>query len=206
MAGDTNGPVPSLKNLTANADQRDLPDLPREGQPGQLPRAACTRAATWPARPATASTTASRRRRQLKTQDRRRDLLHVPQVRARQVDAHVAPPGARGQDGLLELPQPARRRAPEDDEGRLGQRALLHVPHREARAVPVRARAGPRGLRVLPRAARHEPPAAARRRSCRTSAGTATSRARATSARATTSRPRRASRLRRRERRSATRP
>ena len=86
----------------------DLPDLPREGQPGQLPqqhaRAPQRRLHLVPQRP------------QLQVgegpaqdQDRHRDLLHVPQVRAREVDAHVASPGARRQDGLRELPQPARR-------------------------------------------------------------------------------------------------
>ena len=173
MAGEK-GPVPSMKHLKAERDQRDVPHLPREGEPGQLSRAACTRAATWPARRATACTRPKSVKAPAQDEERRRHLLHLPQVRAREVDAHVAPPGARRQDGLRELPQPARRQPAEDDQGRLGQRALLHVPHREARSVPLRARAGPRRLRVLPRTARHEPQAAAARRSCRTCAGTAT--------------------------------
>ena len=203
MGGDKNAPTPSLKKLTARQINDTCLTCHEKDNQAQLRRAACTRAATWPARRATASTTSKSAKAQLKTEDGRRDVLHVPQVRARQVDAHLAPPGPRGQDGLLELPQPARRQPPEDDAGRVGQRALLQVPHREARAVPLRARAGPRGLRVVPRPARLEPRAAARRRSCRTSAGTATSPARATSGRATTSPPSRACRSRRPEHRAA---
>ena len=154
-------PTPSLKKLTAQQINDDLPEVPREGRPGELPG----QHARAPQRGLHVVPQHPRRqvgpKAQLKTQDGLRDLLHVPQVRARQGDADLAPPGARGQDGLLELPQPARRPPPEDDQGRLGQRALLQVPRREARAVPVRARAGPRGLRDVPRAARDEPQAAA---------------------------------------------
>ena len=46
---------------------------------------------------------------------------------------------------------------------RVDQREVLPVPHREARAVPLGARAGPRELRDLPRPARVEPPAPDRR-------------------------------------------
>ena len=36
MAGDSKGPVPSMKGLKANDINDDLPDLPREGRPVQL--------------------------------------------------------------------------------------------------------------------------------------------------------------------------
>ena len=38
MNGDKNGPVPSVKKLAAKDHERDLPDLPREGQPGRAGR------------------------------------------------------------------------------------------------------------------------------------------------------------------------
>jgi len=81
-------------------------------------------------------------------------------VGAGEGDEDVASPGARRQDDLLELPQPARGKQAsmlkEDT-----STELCYQCHTEKRgAVPLRARAGSRGLRVLPRAARHEPHAA----------------------------------------------
>ena len=205
MGGDKNAPTPSLKKLTAQQINDTCLKCHEKGNQRELRRPACTRAATWPARRATASTRPKSAKAQLKTKMDADTCYTCHKSERAKTHAHLAPPGARRQDGLHELPQPARRHPPEDDQGRLGQRALLQVPHREARAVPVRARAGPRGLRVVPRAARVEPQAAARRRSCRTCAGTATSRAPATSGRATTSPPRRACRWRRPAPRAATR-
>ena len=107
MAGEK-GPVPSLKGLKASEINATCLTLPREGRPGQLPqqhaRAPQRRLHVVP----------QRARLQVvegpaEDRDRLGDVLHVPQDRAREVDAHVAPPGARRQDGLRELPQPARR-------------------------------------------------------------------------------------------------
>ena len=174
MAGESGPPAPSLKQLKARELERRLPGMPRDRQSGQLARRECTIGATWRAPRATACTPAKSAIAQLKTVRDSETCYACHKSGAREVDAHLAPPGARREDGLLELPQSARRLAPEDAAGRVGERALLQVPRREARAVPLRARAGPRGLRVVPRAARLEPQPAARLRSCRISAGTAT--------------------------------
>ena len=141
MAGDSKGPVPSMKGLKANdINATCLTCHEKDGQSSYLSsmharrNVACTSChsvhnAKSPNEPA-------------EDEGRRRHLLHVPPGRARTVAAHVAPPRSRGQDELLELPQPARGRPAQDDEGRLGQRAVLHLPRREARPVPVRACAG----------------------------------------------------------------
>ncbi len=71
-----------------------------------------------------------------------------------QVQPHA---GARGQDGVLVLPQRARLAEREAAEGRRhGQRVLRLLPRREARAAPVGAPAGDRELLHLPRPARLE--------------------------------------------------
>ena len=98
---------------------------------------------------------------QLKTAAGARHLLHLPQRDPRPGPAHLAPPGARGPDDLLELPRPPRRQPAQDDQGRLDQRALPAVPHGEARAVPLGARAGAGELPELPQPARLEPRQAA---------------------------------------------
>ena len=204
MAGDSKGPVPSMKGLKANdINATCLTCHEKDGQSSYLSsmharrNVACTSChSVHDAKSPTA---------QLKTKVEADTCFTCHQAMRAKSQRTSHHPGSRGPDGLRQLPQPARRQPAQHDEGRLGQRALLHLPRREARPVRLRARAGPRRLRLVPRAARHEPPAAAHRRSCRTSAGTATSRARATSGRATTSRPRRACRSRRRARRRASR-
>ena len=57
-------------------------------------------------------------------------------------------------DGVLGLPQPARIERADAARQEHGQRDLLHVPRREARPVPLGARAGRRKLHQLPHAAR----------------------------------------------------
>ena len=52
-------------------------------------------------------------------------------------------PVREGKMGCSSCHNPHDGSTPEDDQGRLGQRALLQVPHREARPVPVRARGRP---------------------------------------------------------------
>ena len=89
-------------------------------------------------------------------QDRVRagDLLPVPQGPARAALPLVAHAAARGQDHLHRLPQSARQRAPKRCCARTRSTRMLQVPRREARSVPVRARAGARELPQLPRPAR----------------------------------------------------
>ncbi len=70
-------------------------------------------------------------------------------------------PVREGKMGCTSCHNPHDGSQPKMLQGRLGQRALLQVPRREAGALRLRARAGPRGLRVVPRTARHESPAAA---------------------------------------------
>ena len=103
-----------------------------------------------------------------------RGLRLLPQGRARGDVEELAPSDPRGQDRLRRLPQPARHPDPQADQGRLGQRAVLHLPHREARPLPLGARAGARELPELPHPARLEPPEAAEDRRCRTCASSAT--------------------------------
>ena len=106
--GRRKGPGAVDEEAEGQPAQRHLPEVPREGQPGQLPeqhaRAPQRGLHVVPQRPQPEVGQGS-----AEDEDRLRGLLHLPQVRARQVDAHVAPPGARRQDELLELPQPARR-------------------------------------------------------------------------------------------------
>jgi hypothetical protein len=125
------------------------PATKRTGQ-ANWARAACTRAATWPARRATAVHSLQvAEGRQLKTaRDRHRDLLRLPQERAREDAAHsriTRCAKARWAASSCHNPHDGSRT--EDDEGGVGERDLLHVPRREARPVPLRARAGARGLR-----------------------------------------------------------
>ena len=83
-------------------------------------------------------------------------LLRLPSGDSRDVASHFASPGARRPHGLRELPQPSRRKPPEDDQGGLGQRALPAVPHGEAGPVPLGARAGEGELPQLPQPSRVE--------------------------------------------------
>ena len=160
MAGEANGPVPSMKKL--KADEINTTCLTCHEKANQANYDSSMHARRNVACTSCHSVHASKSvKALLKTKTDVRDVLHVPQVGARQGDAHLAPPRARRQDGLRRAATTRTTAAAEDDQGRVGQRALLQVPHREARPVPLRARAGPRGLRGVPRASRLEPQAAA---------------------------------------------
>jgi len=193
----TTGPgAVRLKASRRSRVNSDLPDLPREEQPVELTSAACTRAATWPGTSCHSVARCESRRKAAEDEGRRGHVLHVPPGDARQVAAHVAPPGSRRQGWAARAATIRTRCHAEDGEGRLDQRTLLHLPLGEARAIRLRARPGPRRLRLVPRAARHEPPALLMQKLpnlCYNCHFTAL----ATSGRATTIPPRRASRLRR---------
>ena len=79
------------------------------------------------------------------------------QRRSPAVQPALAHAAAGRPDELRRLPQPARLADQSAAEDEHGQRDLLSVPRREARPVPVRARAGARELPELPHAARLEP-------------------------------------------------
>ena len=95
---------------------------------------------------------------QLKAVNQQQHVHHLPSRQggeARSIGPHA---GARGQDGVHLVPQPARLDQRAAAEGRqLDQRVVRVLPHREARAVPVRARRHQRRqLRDVPRSARLE--------------------------------------------------
>ena len=69
----------------------------------------------------------------------------------------LAPSVARGQDVVRLLPQPPRVDHPRAPQGALPERHVLQLPRREARAVPVGARARRRSCSELPRPARLQP-------------------------------------------------
>ena len=69
---------------------------------------------------------------QLKTARDSETCFSLPRADPSQGDARLAPPGARGRDGMRELPRSARRHEAEDDLGRIRQREVLLLPHREA--------------------------------------------------------------------------
>ena len=87
--------------------------------------------------------------------------------------------GARRQDGVLVVPQPARiDQQRQGAQGwQLGRRVVHQLSHRDARTDALRARAGARELRDLPRSARILQRPDARRSACRCSASAVTSRA-----------------------------
>ena len=92
---------------------------------------------------------------QLKHADRDGHVRDLPSRQGRQARSLGPHAGARRQDAVLDLPQPARldqRQAAAA--GRLDRRDLHVVPRRQARAVSLGARAGPRRLHDLPRSAR----------------------------------------------------
>ena len=105
-AGDANAPVPTLKTLSARElSATCLACHEKDGQTSWLGgvhdrrNVACTDChGVHDFKSAKA---------QLKSSQDADDVLHLPQVSAREGHAHLPPPGARGKDGLLELPQPA---------------------------------------------------------------------------------------------------
>ena len=91
-------------------------------------------------------------------------LRDVPSRQGGQAGSLGAHAGPRRQDGMLDLPQPARiheRQAAA--EGGLDRRAVHVLPRRQARTFPVGARADPGRLRHLPRPPRLVERADARR-------------------------------------------
>jgi len=121
----------------------------------RLAERACTPRRNVGARTATACTTSSR---EPPAEDGAgsRDVRHLPQGRARQDVAHLAPPVRAREDELLEAATTRRGGRAQDGEGPTRSRPLLPSARPEAGAVRLRARAGPRGVRVVPRAARVE--------------------------------------------------
>ena len=88
-----------------------------------------------------------------------RHLRALPPTAARGVPAPLAHAAARRQDELRRLSQPARLGHAPAAQGRQRQRDLHRVPRREARPVPVGARARARELRstvTLPHGSNHD--------------------------------------------------
>ena len=153
--------------------ERSLPHLPRKGTArtcGRKQRTRCRNDLSC----TNCHTIHSAARQGARQGDAARSLLRLPQGPARRGAPHLAPPGRRGQDRLLRLPQPAWLGRAEAAGGQHGQRDLLDLPRREARPVPVRAPVGERRLHELPHAAWLDQCAAAAGRARRTCARNAT--------------------------------
>ncbi len=108
-------------------------------------------------------------------QDPAAHLREVPPDHHQQAAALQPHAGARRQDGLLVVPQRARLGEREAAARRHHGGSELHqLPHREARSVPVGARAGGRQLHHLPRLARQQQRPHAGVAACRSSASAVT--------------------------------
>ena len=87
---------------------------------------------------------------------------HTTEVAKQQRVGHM--PVREGKMDVHDVPQSARLdQRPHAEDRQLDQRDVHQLPHREARAVPLGSRAGPRGLQHLPRSARVEQRPDARR-------------------------------------------
>ena len=151
------GQHPEVRRDEAGRGQRDLPRVPQPRRARGLGRQRARARATCPARPATASTSPQSPEQQLvkATETQLCATCHRLQVtKTERAVAHM--PVREGKMSCSLVPQPARvdqqRQEPEDRQ--LGRRVLHELSHRDARTDALRARAGARELRDLPRSAR----------------------------------------------------
>ena len=134
--------------------QRDVPVLPHQG-PARIVGRQRARLAQPRVRVVPQRARAEVGRRPVEGRDADGVVPDVPSAAGRQAPARLTHARHRGQDGVLLVPQPARdgqRQAAQG--GQLAERVVHQLPHGEARAVPARARRGPRQLHQLPRPAR----------------------------------------------------